>query len=206
MKYPKDFWNQRYGESTYIYGHLPNQFFQEQLSSLRPGRILMPAEGEGRNGVFAARQGWEVFAFDLSEAGREKALKWAAENDVTIDYQIAEAEQVTFPENYFDAIGLIFANFGATHRPAIHQKLLSYLKPGGRVIFESYSKEQLDYQKKYNSGGPQTAEMLFSEAEIRSEFAGLEFERLEMTEVVLEEGVGHNGPASMIRFVGRKIG
>lgn len=205
MKYPKTFWDERYGSESYVYGHQPNHFFQEQLTVLAPGRILMPAEGEGRNGVFAARQGWEVSAFDLSEVGRRKALDWASENGVSLDYQVIQAEEVTYPTGHFDALGLIFANFGASHRPEIHQKLLTFLKPGGWVIFESYSKEQLEYQKRYNSGGPQNAEMLFSEAEIRSEFAGLEFVRLEKTEVVLQEGTGHQGPASMIRFVGRKV-
>lgn len=204
MKYPKDFWNERYGEKEYIYGRQPNQFFQEQLTALPPGRLLMPAEGEGRNAVFAARQGWEVSAFDQSEVGREKALKWAADNQVALDYQVVEAEQINYPENHFDAIGLIFAHFGPTHRAEIHRKLVTYLKPGGRIILEGYSKEQLDYQKKYDSGGPKSFDLLYSEAELRTQFDGLQVERLDTTEVTLAEGAYHNGLASIIRFIGRK--
>ena len=68
-------WNDRYSNPEYAYGTAPNEWFKEQLTHLPgKGRILLPAEGEGRNAVFAAKQGWEVSAFDPSEAGREKAL------------------------------------------------------------------------------------------------------------------------------------
>ena len=62
----------------------PNKFFREQLSQLKPGKILLPAECEGRNTVFAAKNGWQAEAFDLSAAGREKALKLASANNVSI--------------------------------------------------------------------------------------------------------------------------
>lgn len=71
----KDFWNERYKESDYIYGTLPNEFFAASLASLNPGKIILPCEGEGRNAVYAASLGWTVLAFDFSESAKEKALK-----------------------------------------------------------------------------------------------------------------------------------
>jgi hypothetical protein len=53
----KEFWNQRYAEAAFAYGSEPNAFFAEQLSKLEPGKLLLPAEGEGRNAVFAAKNG-----------------------------------------------------------------------------------------------------------------------------------------------------
>ena len=70
----KNFWDERYKAKTYVYGKEPNQYFAEKLRELEPGKILLPAEGEGRNAVFAARQGWEVSAFDSSSEGRKKAF------------------------------------------------------------------------------------------------------------------------------------
>lgn len=204
MKDPKAFWNNRYGDEAYAYGHSPNLFFKEQLMQLTAGKILLPAEGEGRNAVFAAQQAWEVAAFDWSESGQKKALDWAASNEVNIQYEVAQAEEVVYEPASFDALGLIFANFAAENRKAIHQKLLTYLKPGGYVIFESYSKEQLEYQRKYDSGGPKVGKMLFSEAEIKEEFAGLTFKLLETKEVELQEGAYHSGPASVLHFLGQK--
>ena len=74
----KEFWEIRYAEKQYAYGENPNVYFKEQLDKLKPGKILLPAEGEGRNAVYAAKQGWEVMAFDLSSEGKNKAEKLAA--------------------------------------------------------------------------------------------------------------------------------
>jgi SAM-dependent methyltransferase len=204
MKYPKDFWNERYSDPDFVYGHEPNAFFREQLMRLSPGRILLPAEGEGRNAVFAAKNRWTVEAFDWSEVGQQKALAWAAANEVNIEYEVAMAQDVTYKPESFDALAYIYSHFGPDIRATVTRKLLSYLRPGGHVIFECYSKQQLDYQKKYNSGGPQAANMLYSEAEVRKEFAGVNFNFLEVREVELREGAHHVGLASVVRFMGVK--
>ncbi len=84
----RDFWNVRYSEEIYAYGTAPNVFFSSELKKLPPGKALFPAEGEGRNAVYAATCGWNVIAFDQSEAGKEKALQLAAKKGVEIDYAV----------------------------------------------------------------------------------------------------------------------
>lgn len=75
----KAFWDQRYAEDGFVYGPHPNLFFCKELGKLKPGRLLLPGEGEGRNAVYAARRGWEVVAFDQSSEGQRKALALAAQ-------------------------------------------------------------------------------------------------------------------------------
>ena len=70
----KKFWNERYADSQYAYGTEPNAFFKSQIDQRPAGRILLPAEGEGRNAVYAATLGWDVYAFDFSTKAKEKAL------------------------------------------------------------------------------------------------------------------------------------
>ena len=197
MKNPNDFWEQRYSENDFAYGEIPNQFFQAQLEKLFPGRLLLPAEGEGRNAVWAAKQGWEITAFDKAAAGREKALQLALKHEVEIDYRISGAMEFSSSRK-FDAIALIYAHFPAVIRPSVHRKLLNFLKPGGKIIFEAFSKEQLQYA----SGGPKDEQMLFSEKEIRQEFPELIFEYLAQEEINLAEGKYHQGKGSVIRFIG----
>jgi len=72
-----DFWNERYSKNKTLYGSIPNIFFRDQLKVLPHGRLLLPAEGEGRNALYAAGLGWEVDAFDFSTVAREKALALA---------------------------------------------------------------------------------------------------------------------------------
>ena len=78
-------WNQNFSHPDYVYGKAPNVFLKQELDKLAPQTILFAAEGEGRNAVYAAQRGWKVSAFDISTAGRQKALRLAAENGVALD-------------------------------------------------------------------------------------------------------------------------
>ena len=90
----KDFWNERYSREEFIYGIAPNEYLKEKLQEIKPGKILFPAEGEGRNAVYAAKMGWKPEAFDQSEAGKEKAISLAEENQTDISYTISDAEKI----------------------------------------------------------------------------------------------------------------
>jgi SAM-dependent methyltransferase len=200
----KTFWDERYSHEEYVYGTEPNEFFRTQLPLLEPKNILLPAEGEGRNAVYAARLGWNVHAFDQSREGRKKALTLAARNTVNILYEIADVLTVQLPHNHFDAIGLFYAHFSAQQREQIYAQFLSSLRPNGTIIFEAYSTEQIRYQEQYGSGGPQQKELLFTVNAVEHLFPNCEFLHLEEKEIVLNEGIFHNGKASVIRCVARK--
>ncbi len=198
-------WDERYKGTEFAYGKEPNEFFREWLLKFEPGSILMPADGEGRNGVFAARQGWQVTSFDLSIEGKAKALQLAKENGVAIEYIVGDFDQLSFNSQSYDAIGLIYAHFPADRKSAFHHKLNGYLKPGGIVIFEAFSKKHVFFKQANPAvGGPSHIDMLFSEEEIMADFPFFEVLLLEEREVELEEGRYHSGTGSVIRFVGRK--
>jgi len=199
-------WDERYKDNEFAYGTEPNVFFKEWLLKFEPGKILMPADGEGRNGVFAAQLNWNVISFDLSAEGQQKALKLAKENKVSLDYIVGDLEQLEFKKNSFDAIGLIYAHFSAETKSKLHKKLNDYLKPGGIVIFEAFSKRHLDLKKANPKvGGPDNSNDLFSTAEILADFEKFEILYLEEEEIILNEGKFHIGAGSVIRFVGKKV-
>ena len=196
----KEMWDQRYSAEAYVYGMEPNVFFKEEIDKLPPGRLLLPGEGEGRNAVYAAEKGWEVWAFDQSESGRDKALKLALNRNVMINYHISDLLTEEFPENYYDAIGLIFIHTDEDDRPGFHQKMVESLKPGGFIILIGYSKEQI----RYDSGGPRNESMLFSEADLRKDFQSLSINYLKKALLDLKEGQFHHGKASVIQMVAVK--
>ncbi|PXY42970.1 class I SAM-dependent methyltransferase [Flavobacterium hydrophilum] len=198
-------WDDRYSNEEFAYGEEPNNYLKEQLKKLSPGTILFPAEGEGRNAVFAARLGWKVSAFDISAEGKNKAIRLAETNKVTIDYQVGELKTLNFTENQFDAIALIYAHFPAAIKSSIHKQLDKYLRKGGIIIFEAFSKKHLEYLAKDDKvGGPKDIESLFSIEEIKADFSDYEIIELEEKEIELNEGTFHNGTGSVIRFVGKK--
>lgn len=201
----KDRWDERYGSKQFAYGEEPNKYLKKELDKLKAGTILFPAEGEGRNAVYAAKIGWKVFAFDISIEGKKKALQLAASNNVKIDYEVGELETINYEVDQFDAIGLIYAHFPASIKSHYHTILDKYLRKGGVIIFEYFSKKHLDYvQKDEKVGGPKDIESLFSIEEIKSDFPDYDFEELAEMEIELNEGLFHNGKGSVIRFVGRK--
>ncbi|MBM1106604.1 class I SAM-dependent methyltransferase [Aurantibacter crassamenti] len=195
-----DFWNERYDNERYAYGQAPNEFFKQQLEKLNLGSILLPAEGEGRNAVYALSKGWEVLAFDFSESAMIKAKKLAATYHLNLDYQIIDALKFNTAKK-FDVIAFCYAHFPSAIRKKANQHLLKSLKPNGHIIFEAFSKNQLGK----SSGGPKNIDMLYAIDEIENEFNGINFEILEEKEIELNEGIYHIGDASVIRFTGTKI-
>lgn len=201
----KQFWDERYSQEAFAYGEQPNEFLRARLESLTPGSILFPAEGEGRNAVFAATLGWNVAAFDISEAGKNKALRLAEKHQVNLDYRVGELPELDFEEDQFDVIALIFAHFPAPLKSSYHKTLDAYLRKGGLVILEAFSKQHIDYQARNEKvGGPKDLGMLFSVEELASDFSRYDLLELEEKEIELKEGLYHNGLGSVVRLVGRK--
>ncbi|MCJ7932345.1 MAG: class I SAM-dependent methyltransferase [Chryseobacterium sp.] len=198
-------WEERYSNEEFVYGIQSNNYLRQQLEQVNPGSILFPADGEGRNSVYAALQGWRASAFDISYEGQRKALQLAEENKVTIDYKVGELPALGYQEQQFDAVALIYAHFPAEIKSSMHRMLDQYLRKGGLIIFEAFSKNHLEYiARNEKIGGPKDIESLFSIDEIRSDFPDYDILELAETEVELEEGLFHNGTGSVIRFTGRK--
>ncbi|GIV26899.1 MAG: methyltransferase [Bacteroidia bacterium] len=194
----KDFWNERFADKDYIYGTRPNEFLKQELLKLSLGKILFPAEGEGRNAVFAAQVGWEVYCYDFSENGKQKAVLLAEKNKVKIHYDIFDHNSAIYPFDFFDAVSLIYAH--TKEHSLLHQKALNWLKSGGTLILEAFSKEQLNY----NSGGPKDPGMLYSVDELNSDFSNCHEKRIWQEEIELSEGNYHQGRASVIRAIIKK--
>lgn len=200
------FWDTRYSASEFAYGEAPNQFYKDHLHLIPPrGKILFPAEGEGRNMVYAATQEYEVTAFDYSTQGRTKAQQLAKKYGVSIDYRIGGLEDMMFEPQSFDGIVLVFAHFFSDIRNQYHQKLATLLKPGGLIILEGFSVNHLIYSAlNPKSGGPKNRQMLFSKDLLKQDFKSLSCLSISEEIIQLNEGIYHQGDASVIRYIGKK--
>ncbi|MCE1190466.1 MAG: class I SAM-dependent methyltransferase [Ignavibacteria bacterium] len=199
--YNEDFWNSRYNDDSYVYGTEPASFIKEQLDVLLPGNILFPADGEGRNSIYAAAKGFSVTACDWSITAREKALKLAAQRGVAIQYDICDIFNLPYEPESFDAIALSFIHLVEEERVQFHKYITGFIKPGGYLILYGFSKEQV----KHNSGGPRNEEALYSLENIISDFIDLDFIHISADSEILAEGRLHSGQAEIIKFVGRKL-
>lgn len=200
------FWDEKFSSKEYIYGKEPNKYVKKVLDKLKPGCILFPAEGEGRNAVYAATKGWDVYAFDPSISGKNKAMELAKTKNLSIDYQINDVEKVNYKEESFDAIVLVFAHFHKNVRRAYHQKLSKYLKKGGHIILEAFSQAHIkNQQTNPKAGGPKNIDLLYNLEELKEDFNNFEFIVLEETSTKLEEGEHHVGKSNVLRILAKKI-
>lgn len=196
---PQDFWNQRYNEEEYAYGVAPNAFIADQLTGLPKGSILFPAEGEGRNAVFAANLGWNSFAFDQSSSGKVKALALAENLNVSIDYAVCNALDYQAPHP-MDAVAFCYFHTPESVLERIYHHLFDMLRKGGVLLIEGFSEKNLGL----GSGGPQDLSMLFTETKISKLLKG--FSKIEVWEehIVLNEGKYHQGEAWVVRAIAEK--
>ena len=199
-KFGGKFWDERYSSTEFVYGTEPNTFFKDELDKLKTGNILLLGEGEGRNAVYAAVKGWNVDAVDFSINAKEKALKLAEENSVSINYEIADLSEYKPNSSYYDAAAIIFLHLNPKIRSDVHSKVVDSLKPGSTLILEVYDKEQLGK----DSGGPQNIDMLYSKEELINDFNNMKIILLEKKIINLNESEQHKGEAVALRLIAVK--
>jgi SAM-dependent methyltransferase len=198
---PRQAWDERFTQPEPVYGEAPNRFLAAQVARFPSGaRLLVPGDGYGRNGVWLAKQGFQVHTVDLSPVGVERAKKTAKAAGVKMTIECADLATWNWPENAFDGALAIFLHLPGDLRKKVHGSMMRVLKPGGLVILEAFSPGQL----RHTSGGPKDVALLYSAETIREDFAGAEVIELEERESEISEGPLHSGPAAVVNAVLRR--
>ncbi|HUY84755.1 MAG TPA: class I SAM-dependent methyltransferase [Steroidobacteraceae bacterium] len=195
-------WDERYGSAEYYYGTEPNDFLRERAPLIPVGgEVLCLGEGEGRNAVFLAGLGYRVTALDQSPVGLDKAQRLAAEKAVRIDTVVTDLAHYRIEAGRWAGIVSIWCHLPSALRPGVHRQIVAGLKPGGVLLLESYTPQQLAH----GTGGPRSEDLLPTLAELRGDLHGLEFLHAEERERVVAEGRGHHGPSAVVQIVARKL-
>jgi SAM-dependent methyltransferase len=190
-------WDERYRAEEYAYGTTPNTFLVENVNSIPKGNVLSLAEGEGRNAVFLAKQGYSVTAVDASIVGLNKAGKLARANNVDIEFIQADLADYDVGENKWDGIVSIFCPLPPVIRRTLYKNVMAGLKQNGVFLLEAYTPEQL----KYGTGGGNSADVMQSGESLRAELSGLKFLHLKELEREVVEGIYHTGLASVVQAI-----
>lgn len=195
----QQFWNERYITEKYLYGREANTFLAENVDLLS-GPVLSLSEGEGRNAVFMASQGLNVLGVDCSKIGLEKAQSLAKSKGVAIQTKVADLAHYQPKEHHYGSVVSISAHLPSRIRLRLYPLVEAALKPGGIVLLEAYSENQLVK----DTGGPKDIDMLMSVAKLRQEFPTLTPMLAQEIEREVCEGDGHTGIASVVQFIARK--
>lgn len=197
-------WNKHYSNDEYVFGREPNDFLREAYQHIPAGgRVLCLAEGEGRNAVFLAQQGYQVTAMDISNVGLKKALKLAAEKGVNITTVVADLNEYAFGEQTWEGIVSIWAHLPKNVRQKMHAQIIPALTANGIFILEGYTEQQLSMDAV--GGPPATQKERFSSLDIlQQELADLEeISGIEKSRQI-SEGNRHQGLSAVVQFIARK--
>lgn len=195
---PRDRWEERYGATdAYVYGTEPNTFLRDQVDGLAPGDVLCLADGEGRNGVYLAGLGHRVTSVDLTEAGMAKAARLAGERGVDLEAVVADLGEYDLGVDRWDLVVSIFAHCPPPVRARVHGALARALRPGGRLILEAYTPDQIGR----GTGGPPVPELTMDLERLRRELTGLDIGHAVETVRPVVEGIGHTGDGAVVQVV-----
>jgi SAM-dependent methyltransferase len=195
-------WQERFSTPDYTFGKEPNEFLVRCRPLLpRSGKVLAVADGEGRNGVWLAKQGLDVVSIDFSPAAQAKARALAAESKVAITFVEADVHAWPYPADAFDVVVEIFTQFSTpSEREPKWAGMRRALKRGGLLIVQGYTPKQLDY----GTGGPKQVEHLYTRAMLEQAFGDFAEVNIIEEERELHEGAAHSGMSAVIGLTARR--
>lgn len=196
----QEFWNGKFSKADYFYGTKANEFLASNISLLKNHKkLLCLGEGEGRNAIFFAKNGFEVSAIDASNLGLEKLQNRAIEEKLDIKTVCMDLNDWTVLEKY-DVIVASYLHMFKNEREELFKKIENSLSSNGYFIGEFFSTKQLSF----NSGGPKDLDLLYTIEDFENYF-NLCKKNITEEIVILDEGIGHQGEACVIRVVIQKI-
>ena len=195
-------WNEKFSREGFLYGTKPNAFLAQQSEHLSAtASILMLGEGEGRTACYLAALGFNVTALDASDVGLKKTKTLAKELGVEVDTILADLETWRSDKQY-DAVLTSFLHLPEPLRTKAFSHAIDTLKLGGYFMGEFFAIEQLNR----DSGGPKMPELLYTLDSVQNIFNrdDVTLVALEACTDILDEGVGHQGEADLIRVIVQK--
>ena len=194
-------WDERYAVAEFVYGKEPNRFLAEHYSKLPRGKLLSLAEGEGRNAVFLAAQGYEVTAVDASSVGLDKGRQLAEELGVNVEWIHADLNDFELGIDQWDGIVSIFCPLPSSIRRKLYQSLPQALKPGGVFLLEAYTPAQIGR----GTGGGNSPDVMQTVISLIAELPGMTFSHLQELEREVVEGIYHTGNGCVVQAIAQKM-
>lgn len=195
-------WDERFAGADYMFGTQPAQALTRHLSALHQGgTTLAVADGEGRNSVYLAAQGFDVTAMDSSQIGIDKARRLAAQHKVAPSFALADIYDYDWQAQSYDNVVAIFIQFAPPEMwERIFTGMKSALRSGGCLMLHGYTPRQIDY----GTGGPSNVTHLYTADILATHFSDMAIHHNEAYEAVLDEGHGHQGQSALIDFIAYK--
>jgi len=133
-------WNRSLVDNpSYTFNKEANNLLQQTAESVKPGKALCAAMGQGRNALYLARNGWDVTGFDLADKAVAYADNQAKVENIELTTEIASFETFDYGTEKWDLITWLYG--GCLEIDGIAKKIKTALKPGGLFVFEFFHRE-----------------------------------------------------------------
>lgn len=107
-----------------------------------PGqRVLDVAAGTGNVAIRAAEAGADVVASDLTPESLAAGEREARDRDVDLEWVVADAQALPFPDGAFDVVTSSFGAMFAPDHGAVADELIRVCKPGGTIAMANFTPE-----------------------------------------------------------------
>jgi SAM-dependent methyltransferase len=164
-------WDERYAATELVWSAGPNQFVEAELADLFPGRAVDLAGGEGRNGIWLARRGWQVTVVDFSRVGLEKGRRLAGSSEAAERIEWVCADVTTWaPAAPVDLVVVAYLQLPVADRRAAVRNALRMLAPGGTLLWVAHDSTNLAE----GTGGPQDPAVLMTADDVLADLEGLD--------------------------------
>ncbi|MCC6208506.1 MAG: class I SAM-dependent methyltransferase [Gammaproteobacteria bacterium] len=194
-------WDDRYAASSNLFGDDPSPLLLEFRARFLPGMTALAiGDGEGRNGVWLARQGLDVLSIDLSDVALARSRQRAHVAGVPLRTLRADILAWDWPEAAFDFITLIFVHLPPEQKRQLHRAIRRALKPGGVILLEAFHRAQIEC----GSGGPSDPDLLYTLAEVEQDFSGFEALKCAQVETDVVLDGEPQGKGCAVHFVAQR--
>jgi len=195
------FWNEKFSREGYLYGKRPNAFIESCSNYFdRKKSFLCLGEGEGRNAIYFAKKGFDITALDASDIGLKKLEEFAKYESVHVKTKCIDLNKWD-PNKKYGSIVASYLHMHKDDRKPLFEKIENSLERDGVFIGEFFSIKQLNY----SSGGPKDIDLLYTVDDFLDNFNRCEKIKVEEILTNLDEGKGHQGEASVIQVVIKKL-
>ncbi|MEO0428815.1 MAG: class I SAM-dependent methyltransferase [Pseudomonadota bacterium] len=197
-------WDKAYAGDA-PFGDRPCPGLVQAIARLKtpPGKALMLADGDGRNGTWLATRGWTVTAVDYSPIATEHARLRDEAASVAVERIVADLETWS-PDGASVALAtILFLQLPADLRRRTLSAAIGALAPGGHLVLETFA------------GAPMPNASLGPPEPVRWQMAETrawlrEIEGVEETEAFegfarLDDGPRHTGTARILRLLARRV-
>lgn len=174
-------WDERYSSLEHPWGSAPLGVLMSRYATMRPGRAVDLACGDGRNARYLAESGWEVEAVDLSSVAIELARN--ANDGDNISYMVGDVREWQ-PDRPADLVVISFLHLPIDELVAVITAAGTWLSPSGHLLYLGHAAENFVY----GLGGPADPAILPGVADLARASHGMQV--VEIAHLIRPQGDG----------------